>query len=117
MVKERRDRMPERIIPDEPKPRLPGPRNEIQEPIEFQEPITVWSPGGRAIVQGSKEDRATWWQCGKCWRHGPFVGMGADGKRCMGSRCGGVKENPNVPGVRKPGLWQRVVWLVFRRRI
>jgi hypothetical protein len=48
--------------------------------------------------QGSPEDRATWWTCGACGFHGPFVGKTEQGeKRCLGS-CGGVTPNPDCTG-------------------
>jgi hypothetical protein len=49
------------------------------------------------FLQGSAEDRATWWTCEGCGFHGPFVGTRAvDGqKRCLGS-CGGTTRNPHV---------------------
>lgn len=49
-------------------------------------------------VQGSEEDRATWWTCSRqlCAHTGPFVGKDKDGNpACIGS-CGGVEHNPRA---------------------
>lgn len=46
------------------------------------------------LIQGSAEDRATWWRCERCGFHGPYVGTAPDGtKACLGS-CGGKEPNP-----------------------
>lgn len=46
------------------------------------------------LVQGSPEDKSTWWTCASCDFTGPYVGETENGKRaCLGS-CGGVKRNP-----------------------
>jgi len=46
------------------------------------------------LIQGSPEDRATWWTCTVCQFTGPYVGTTADGKKaCLGVICGGVKPN------------------------
>ncbi len=59
-------------------------------PMSEQKPFIL--PNG--LVQGSDEDRATWWECAYCGFHGPYVGETATGSRaCLGS-CGGIKRNP-----------------------
>lgn len=54
------------------------------------------------LIQGSPEDRATWWTCAECGFRGPFVGTTAAGmKACLGS-CGGVKPNDACTFSNKP---------------
>ena len=60
----------------------------------------LYLPNGTACEQGSVEDKATWWKCGKylCGFIGPHVGTNSEDKKCcMGMVCGGVTQNPNVP--------------------
>lgn len=54
------------------------------------------------FIQGSPEDRATWWTCAECGFRGPYVGTTAAGmKACLGS-CGGVKPNDACTFSNKP---------------
>jgi hypothetical protein len=56
------------------------------------------------LIQGSPEDRATWWWCDRCGHHGPCVGTDATGRRlCMGS-CGGKTPNPACTFAKQPGV-------------
>lgn len=63
----------------------------VERSPEMAEQPTMLPSG---VVQGSSEDRATWWQCGACGFTGPYVGETVTGDRaCLGS-CGGVNPNP-----------------------
>lgn len=64
---------------------------------------TLYMPDGTSVKQGSAEDRATWWRCGRCGHVGPHVGTDTLGHRlCLGVFCGGTIKNPTVPRLTQP---------------
>ena len=71
---------------------------------EVTKPFTLYLPDGTPVLQGSHEDRATWWTCSQCGFTGPHVGTNArtGAKRCLGIFCDGDTENPNVPRATRP---------------
>lgn len=54
------------------------------------------------LIQGSPEDRATWWTCTWCDFTGPFVGTTPEGKKACLASCGGVTPNPACTFDSKP---------------
>lgn len=73
----------------------------VKPPQEFIDHVNLQAQGVKphvlpnGFIQGSPEDRATWWTCSACSFKGPYVGSRPDGTHgCLGS-CGGTEPNPS----------------------